>query len=266
MLEVTDSKQVLYLIPLGLIAFTIFPKTGRLGRPAIAAGSLLVMLAIIVPVALAFPGTKAAVGYIQIGDHVKIGKPPVVAAMKHNFRAQPTSIPFGFGPGETVSRFAFLTTPLLLKSGSPISALGIPPGKYTAYYQTLATENIPPSVGISSFDQAQSSLLGIIGDYGLAGFIAFAGLIAAILRALWARGRSSPAAAAVFAGWIMIIPLAYIFDWLEEPAFTTYLAAATGLALVWTAHRATPRAESLPLLLLNERDAQYDGRITAPSG
>ena len=52
-----------------------------------------------------------------------------------------------------------------------------------------------------------------------------------MLGALWRQGRVSHLASAALAGWAMVLPLAAVFDWLEQPPFTLILATVTGLAL-----------------------------------
>ena len=57
------------------------------------------------------------------------------------------------------------------------------------------------------------------------------GLIVAIMGALF-RSRST-LAPAVLAGWVMLLPLALIFDWLEQPPFMVVLRRMlTGVALL----------------------------------
>jgi hypothetical protein len=228
--SIADNKQVQYVVPLALLVFVFAPKPlGRQGRGVVV---LALLMALVLGIAIKTSSvTGSAATYVRVTRQKHAGKPAAVKALLHDMGAEPTALPLGFGPGETVSRFAFLTTPGLLKSGSPVSLLHLHQAKAAQRYQDIALAGIRESVGISSFEQAQSSVIGIFGDYGVLGVLAYAGLIIVLLQALWRRGHLSHLASAALAGWAMVLPLAVVFDWLEEPPFTLMLATVTGLAL-----------------------------------
>jgi hypothetical protein len=226
-----DNKQVQYVVPLALLVLVFAPKPSvQAGRRAVVA--LALIMAVLLGVAIKTSRvTRSAAIYVRVTQRKHAGKPAAIKAMMHDMRADPTTILLGFGPGETVSRFAFLTTPGLLRGGSPVKLLHLHQATRAQQYQDLALAGLRDSVGISSFEQAQSSIVGIFGDYGLIGALAYAGLVGALLTALWKRGRRSQLASAALAGWAMVLPLAVVFDWLEQPPFTLMLATVTGLAL-----------------------------------
>ncbi len=97
------------------------------------------------------------------------GKPALTRLIFRDLLSDPLQGAFGFGPGETVSRFGYLTT-LLESEGSPTEAIGLEPGSLTeSYDRALAGAGY---IADSSFSSGQSSLLGIAGDYGLLGLLA----------------------------------------------------------------------------------------------
>ena len=119
-----------------------------------------------------------------------------------------------------------MTTPLQLQSDSPLRVLGLKPAAVAVEAQSDATE---VSGGRTSFNSGVSSMLGVFGDLGLFGAVAYAGLVFSIMRALW-RKRGALAITAS-AGWAMFTVLGLVYDWWEQPPFTVFLGVLTGLAL-----------------------------------
>ena len=152
----------------------------------------------------------------------------MIETLWHDVCGSVVTLVFGFGPGETVSRFSFLTTPALFKEGSPVALLGLHPSTRADYYDGIAFSG--PYTGSSSFTSAQSSAFGILGDYGIVGVLGFAVLIAAVLSALL-RSEERKLRSAALAAWALLLPLSIVFDWLEQPPFTLAVMLMTGLAL-----------------------------------
>lgn len=221
-----DAKQVLFVMPGAAVAYALAPSgaRGRLGKRAatalVAAGTVVVSLA-------GYRVTSFAIEMMEKGSNG--GKAAVARAVLHDLGSDPAAAAVGLGPGETVSRLALLTTPARGEEPdvAPVRALGLRPGKRTAEYQAVADRG--PFAGASSFTSPTSSLLGVLGDYGLLGLAAFGFMCAAILGALL-RSRSPMASAAV-AGWAMLLPLGIVFDWLEQPPLTLVVALVSGLAI-----------------------------------
>jgi hypothetical protein len=238
-----DAKTVLFVSPIGV---TVFMMAGGGKMPRLSARLVRSAVAVVTIAAaiLWYPASQIAWRFIQTTLSGEGGKPALIAQMAADFNSHPSAWLVGFGPGETVSRFAFLTTPLLLKEGSPAEQLGLRPGLRTLRYRYVAEGGTRFS-GASSFLSAQSSLLGILGDYGLIGVAAFGLLIVAVVGRL--RRVGTPLGAAALAGWAMLVPLAMIFDWMEQPPFMLMLALITGLALT--------EARSKPLLARRGVDA-----------
>jgi capsular polysaccharide biosynthesis protein len=190
-----------------------------------------------------YSATDTAVDAIQRSTTNETGKPAVLHAVWHDISGTAQTLLFGLGPGESVSRFAFLTTPTLLKAGSPVTTIGLSTSPGPDHYQAIAVSGAYNGGG-SSFNGAQSSLFGILGDYGTVGFLTFTALEAAILLGL-IRSRRTSLRAAALAAWTMLLPLSVVFDWLEEPPFTLAVMLVTGLALREPGVR--PPAASYPL-------------------
>ena len=69
----------------------------------------------------------------------------------------------------------------------------------------------------------------MFGDLGVAGLVAYAGLLGSMLLAL--RRTTSPEGLAASGGFAMFAVLGLIFDWWEQPPFSVVLAVLAGLAL-----------------------------------
>jgi len=225
---IADAKQVLFLLPLALLVLGVVQSSQTPGsstlRGLIAGGA---MSAVATFAILSYRSSSTALFFIDRTTTNDTGKFAVLSALWHDVTSNPATFVFGLGPGESVSRFAFLTTPDLLKSGSPVALLGLHASRGADRFNTIAFGG--RFSGQSSFTSAQSSALGVLGDYGVVGMLVFAILIAAILAALYSSRDSLRASA--FASWALLLPLAVIFDWLEQPPFTLSVMILTGLAL-----------------------------------
>ena len=244
-----DAKQVLFIAPVAFLALTIVRGPVVAGARRARRSALPLLLIVVTAIGLASYGaTKTAFDFIDKTEQSGGGKVAVAKAIIVDTLGDPQHFAFGFGPGQTVSRFAFLNTDLLeRRAGNPMDLLGLSTAKRAARYYEIAQSG--PYIGQSSFTSPQSSVLGVLGDYGLVGVFSYFGAIAILIRAL-VRSGSRIAASAV-AGWAIALPLGIVFDWLEQPPFTLYLALITGLALVeadeWNGRRhrhASHRARS----------------------
>jgi hypothetical protein len=224
-----DAKQVLFALPLSVVAFALAPSAmpGRAHRRAVA--GVVGLVAVVTAISL-YRVSAFAVELVEGSLERRGGKAAVAGAIAADMRSTPVGFFVGFGPGETVSRLALLSTPG--KSGevdtAPVRALGLGPGARTEEYRAVARKG--PYAGVSSFTDATSSLLGLVGDFGVAGTVAFGWLVVSILVKV--RRSASRLAPAAFAGWALLLPLAVVFDWLEQPPFTLAVALVTALAIV----------------------------------
>lgn len=226
---VADAKQVLFVLPLALLVLGI---SGR-KRKTVASlmGGLVAGVAMAgasVYALLTYQASSIAFDFIDRSTTNDTGKFAVLGALWTDINTSVAGLVFGLGPGESVSRFAFLTTPALFKVGSPVALLGLHASRGADHYDAIAFGGA--YTGLSSFTSAQSSALGILGDYGLAGTMAFGALIVAVIGAL-RRTEDRRLRSSALAAWAMLLPLAVVFDWLEQPPFTLAVMLITGLAL-----------------------------------
>ncbi len=218
-----DAKQVMIPAPIAYVAATIFASRSSFDARRILNALLLTSgFALVV---LTMAPVDSALDMVQRTNDTGGGKPALTRLIFRDLLDDPLQGAFGFGPGETVSRFGYLTT-LLESEGSPTEAIGLEPGSRTeAYDRAVAGAGF---ISDSSFSSGQSSLLGIAGDYGFLGLIAAGWVIWSIVDEL--RRVGTGLAQSAIAAWVLVIPLAYIFDWLEQPPFMLLVALVTGLA------------------------------------
>lgn len=236
-----DAKQVMIPAPIAYVAATVFASRRNFdGRRLVTAVLLTLGFGLVV---FTMAPIDSAFDMVQRTSDTGGGKPALTRLIVSDLVSDPLQGAFGFGPGETVSRFGYLTT-LLESEGSPTEAIGLAPGSLTeSYDQAVAGAGY---IADSSFSSGQSSLLGIAGDYGFLGLLAAAWMIWTIVDEL--RRVGTPLSQSAIAAWILVVPLAYIFDWLEQPPFTLLIALVTGLALTETATNEVSEASSSSLI------------------
>jgi hypothetical protein len=226
---IADAKQVLFVLPLGLLVLGISGRKRRTVSSLV--GGLVAGVAMAgasVYALLTYQASSAAFDFINRSTTNNSGKFAVADALWTDISGSAAGLVFGLGPGESVSRFAFLTTPALFKVGSPVALLGLHASRGADHYDAIAFGGA--YTGLSSFTSAESSALGILGDYGLAGTVAFGALIVATIGAL-RRAEDRRLRSSALAAWALLLPLAVVFDWLEQPPFTLAVMLITGLAL-----------------------------------
>ncbi len=238
-----DAKQVLFAAPVGFIFASILIGAKSSQGLSKLAGRTIVVVAGFVVVLVTLAPSDAAFDMIRKTRETGGGKPALTEALIGDLANDPLQGAFGFGPGETVSRFGYLTTLLESKDGkSPTESLGLAQGELTEHYDDVVQTS--GYVGDSSFSSGQSSLLGVVGDYGFLGLLALGIILWRVMVVLVRSG--SRLALSALATWGMAIPLGYIFDWLEQPPFMLLVALLTGLALTeHVTEERLPRTEPL---------------------
>lgn len=261
---IADAKQVLFVLPAALLVLFVSNVRGR-SASAVFGGLVtgLLVAAAAGYALLTYQASSAAFDFIDRAATNRTGKVAVVGALWQDIDSTAPSLVFGLGPGESVSRFSYLTTPGLLKAGSPVAALGLHESRGAARYDEIAFSG--PFTGESSFTSAQSSGLGILGDYGLAGLVTFAGLIWAVVSGV-RREAIEGLRAAALASWSLLLPLAVVFDWLEQPPFTLAVMMVTGLALRRSATLEPDSRVSLIVWLARGRRRLPSRRRRGPHG
>jgi hypothetical protein len=212
-----DAKAALFAATPAVILLLIH----RRQRPI----TWLVGAALFLSVAV-FPATATALAFIDRAAQGDWGKRAAGEMVLHALGESAGTVAFGIGPASTVSRTSFMTTDLLLTERSPLRALNLQP---SVFARAAETEAIRVSGGQTSFDSAQSSALGVLGDLGVAGLVVFLALVGAVTRLVLAS--RAPESWAVCGMWIMYLILGAVFEWWEEPPFTVPLALITALTV-----------------------------------
>ena len=216
---VADAKQVVFVLPVA--AAVLFATTPGVPRKIAILVPTIVAVAFLV---LVIPAGRTAVVFLQDSAQGQSGKLASVDLMLQEMRGDPSSWVFGLGPASSMSRAAFMTGDYL-KAESPLGALGLVP----ATLPTLLGAAAQLAAGGTSFNLPLSSALGIFGDIGLAGSLAYGLLLLSLCTPLWRR--KTWLARCALAGWAMSLPLAIVFDWWEQPPFMLSLGVLTALAL-----------------------------------
>ena len=116
-----------------------------------------------------------------------------------------------------------MTTPGYVRSGSPLTKIGLAPATIPARLML----SFDVSHGGSSFNSGTSSTLGVLGDLGLLGFLAYCALLGSLFIRL--RHETSPEGVAAASGFAMSMILGLVYDWWEQPPFGVLLACLAGL-------------------------------------
>jgi hypothetical protein len=225
-----DAKQVILALP-------AIAAIGSWRRPrdiALRLGAVGVALALLFVV---YPSGDTAAGFLERASAGQSGKGEVAQLVWQNAREDPAVLALGSGPATTVSRAAFMTTDLLLRADSPLRAFHLEPARFALGAERAAND---VSWGGTSFNSGQSSALGVFGDLGLLGALAYGVLVVSLIVRL--RRMHSPEALAAAAGFAMFAVLGVVFDWWEQPPFSVFLAVLAGLALTAPAQQEGARA------------------------
>lgn len=224
---ITDSKQVLFALPIAVLATA--PQGLTLGyffRSGLAVGLLAILLFVL-------PVGKVARAYLrQDEQHGGNPKGQVAQWLWKDLRADPVSLTFGKGPAETVSLAAYYTTPGFLSARSPLHALGLRPAEIAVKADYLAY-GVVNNEERSSFQSPVSSALGVFGDLGVAGILTYGALLVTLLVAL-SGSRSAEGIAAMSAVALFAV-LGFVYGWWEGPGLPAFVGVLAGLALTESA-------------------------------
>lgn len=224
-----DAKSPLLAGALGAVVWSASPLGSRIRLRRWRTATALLGVALVGTTLFVYHAGQTARLFLFEAARGRWGKAVVASYLWNRMSAEPASLTFGLGPATTVSRASFMTTDLLLKPESPVRLLGLRPSSIALEAAGTVKARLGWIVP-TSFNSAQSSALGLLGDLGLVGVAVYGWLVLRVIRAL----RRSPerTAGAALAGWMMFVILGIIFDWWEEPPFTGYLAMLTGLTLL----------------------------------
>jgi hypothetical protein len=243
-----DAKQVVLALPAA--ALVLIALTRKVTRKVAISAALAAVLAYLV---LQVPQGRTALNFLDRAGGGESGKLAGFEVALDETQTYWANWVFGLGPAQGLSRAAFLTTDVgndkaittidgrvtraAQKVKGPLQRLLAP-----ATVPVLAHAKARRVASGTSFNSPMSSGFGIFSDIGILGSAAFAWLLISVGAAL-ARARAHWLARAALAGWALSIPLAFTFDWWEEPPFMLPLALLTGLAVtaaVTDRHRDAP--------------------------
>ncbi len=236
---IADAKQVTFALPVVLIAQrTLSARSIVVGAMALAAVFAVVHFHTL--------NQGYAVRYVDRALSGDTGKEAAAKLIWNDATADISIFIFGQGPAETVSRTAYETVPAYQKAESSLHVLGLEPAKTAIEAEDLAVAAVKKTgratqvepFNLDSFDSGVSSGIGLFGDLGLFGFLAYGVLLSTIFLRL--RRRKSAEALGAVSGFALLIILGFILDWWEQPAITLFLGTLAGLAL--TGESAEPTA------------------------
>ncbi|HUT79347.1 MAG TPA: hypothetical protein VM285_16730 [Polyangia bacterium] len=219
----SGANQVIFAFPLALLSLVVVNRR-RMGLALVIVVGCLGAL-------LALPGINSNYVRGSLSRATEVLKADPATEVASAMLADPAVALLGRGPATTVSHASFLTTE---EENPLISGLGLEPA------------TVPSDLGANllagSVERPKSSVLGVVGDLGLLGLLAY-GVLCAYIVSL-ARRRHTPLAQVSTVGLTMLLILGYLNDWLEQPPFTLFLALLIGLALATAGDRdeAGPRS------------------------
>ena len=228
----SDSKQIALLLPVALI---LSPAPGlRLWLLRLIAPVAVAALALIGPPALGVLPEDNDYVIKQVtevtGDAVGSGESGAFSSRKSagtdatvtRLSESPSTILFGLGQGQSVSYIALLSDEEGGQTVGPL--LGLEPSKVVT--KDLAGYYFDGASFASEF----SSAVGLVGDLGVLGALAFLlglGVIALLVYRIPARVRGPAQAVALF-----YLALGLVYIWWEQPVLVLYVALFVGLAVV----------------------------------
>lgn len=216
---IADAKQVIFAAPVMVVAGNWRGIKDVLFR-VVAVGIAVFILTTYLPAG------RTAELFVQGNAGGRGGKQAASKVVWRSVESDPAALVFGLGPAESVSRTAFMTTPMMLNQRSPLQILGLSQAKLALEANTSATD---VSGGGTSLNTGVSSALGVFGDLGIAGLaVYFAALLVLFSRLRKARSAQATAATCVLA---LFVLLGLVFDWWEQPPFTIIVGLLVGLAL-----------------------------------
>jgi hypothetical protein len=219
-----EAKQVMFALPVAILV--LVATTRRLSRKVMIGAVLAAIFVYLLTSTQAGQLGERFLGRASSGNSGKLAGFKVAV---DEMRIEWTSVAFGLGPANGLSRTALLTADThALREGAPLGRLNLKPAEIAT--QAEAEARTTRGDDDTSFNSAISSATGLVTDFGVVGVMAFAWLLVSMLIPLVERRRQVLARVAL-AGWAMSLPLAITFDWWEQPPFMVPLAVLTGLAI-----------------------------------
>ncbi|MBV9771594.1 MAG: hypothetical protein JOZ32_18630 [Bryobacterales bacterium] len=220
---ISDAKQTIVCFLPGLLLLILLSGRMRLSRIVVptAVTTLILSLAYIY-----YPPLQM----VADPDLIWGGLNTKMVGVRHVFQHlddAPAGWVLGLGPGNSISRVAWLSSGGLAMESSPVSKLGL---KLAPTTKELLLDDQQNFLANSSVFTMISSWLGLLGDLGILGLMTYVLVCIAVWKAVSYPNCWENAAAK--AGMTMAGLLGIFYSWLEEPGFTLLLAAVIGLAIL----------------------------------
>lgn len=237
-----DAKQVLMSIPIalcGAVVVSAFGRSSHSGRIVLTLGLVIVAVGggFYAHASASRSGLNIAESTVDQRAGKFLAADQLVAEMETQAPVAPL---LGLGVASTMTRAAFITVPGYLYNFDA-GSLGLAPARYSQLAQDASQQVI--SASSSSITSAQSSVLGIFFDYGIAGICCYLVIGGYIVKSLYRR--RTPLAAMCAGLWIWAAALGILFDWMEQAPFTGLIAALSAAALSGVDDVAVDRAGQL---------------------
>jgi hypothetical protein len=229
-LVMSDAKQVIFAVPAAIIGQRLLS-----GRSIIISAFALVLIYVVIHFQPLNSGY--VVPYLNRVWSGETGKTAVAEMIWHEATADVGTFVFGQGPAETVSGAAYETVPAYQARQSSLQVLGLAPAQTAIDAEQVAAAVVRAKgksaynepFNLASADSGTSSGVGLFGDLGLFGFVAYSALFLTLFINL--RRRRSAEALAAASGFAMLIVLGFIHDWWEAPALTVLLGTLAAVSL-----------------------------------
>jgi hypothetical protein len=238
MVVATDAKQVLVAAVPAVLTFVCLADAGS-GIRRVERRAKLVILGgagVLFAVIFVTYGPLHSAGSETNLSYGSAGKLDAARLIVDNMNNRPESFLVGLGPGDTVSKLATLTKGADLRADSPVGFLELSQSPLTQQIREQDKANY--ILASSSVFSGLSSMIGLFGDLGLLGTLAYGMAWYALVRpALRSRGNPRSVIAAAI---VATVILSYVNVWLEEPNFMLPLAALVVAAVA----RSTLAAQS----------------------
>ena len=220
MAMLTDTKQLLALALLILVVWILGQTLTTRANAAAKAGSLLTVAAI-------FFGGWLYLGQFFTSQYDKLvlgiyWKGNTLGDIWRYGRGDLLDPLIGFGPGQTVSKLALMVSDyqgLFSSLGLDISSSPITNVIWDMNQAYWVSNTVTGSSLFSQF----FSWAGMLGDIGVIGLLAYAGLVAAAVRVTW----RSPTAGLL---WTYFVLIGFAFMWLEESPLPVSVALFAAIA------------------------------------
>jgi hypothetical protein len=210
---VADAKSVLGVYMIGGIILVLLSKEVGVGK---IIGTVLLSI-VVMYIAIQYHQSVARILEKRSLETVVDRKMIALTVFARHAHDAPYAWLLGFGPGNTLSRVALLSSGGLVKPDSPVASLRLSPSDITKETIRISFEAAYAPEATSSAWQIWSSWAGVLGDLGVIGICLYGWLWWIIWRQTrYAAGWPQHCARSLI---VTTILLGLTYSWLEEPGF-----------------------------------------------